>query len=265
MMKKLNHTSPITYHPSRAFTLVEMMAVVIIISMLLLVMVRIYKINSNYETAHQVDEFVKSVDKGLFIANVILQNYSFRNSSVSGNEGDNGGLYLMVPDTSFNSVYNALMKGDCMVRCFDSNDTNNLQCGGNAADFNGMCQNDNQANTLCLEKIFDKKYVNTYMMPTIIQGRISFDDSRIANPNYKIAIINPNYQVVKDSKSGSTIAIGQLVKLNSMVINLSDNPAVIDILQNIDSRYKKQGNAVVYPLNNGAGHLVIVRNGYVCQ
>jgi prepilin-type N-terminal cleavage/methylation domain len=257
MIKKKLFNSPslVARHPSRAFTLVEMMAVVLIIAGLLVVMIRIYKTNSNYETAHQIDEFVKSVDKGLFVANVILQNYSFRSNSVSGNEGDNGGLYLMVPDTSFNSVYNALMKGDCMIRCFDSDDTNNLQCGGNTADFNGMCQNDNQANTLCLTKVFDKKYINTYMMPTIIQGRIFFNTQTV----------NPNYQVVKDLKSGSTITIGQLVKLNSMVIDLSNNPNVINILQNIDNRYQRQGDLVIYPLNNGAGHFVIVRNGYICQ
>jgi hypothetical protein len=232
-----------------------MMVVVLIIAGLLVVMVRIYKTNSSYETAHQIDEFVKAVDKGLFVANVTLQNYSFRSNSASGNEGDNGGLYLIVPDTSFNSVYNALMKGDCMIRCFDSNDANNSQCGGNTTDFNGMCQNNDQANTLCLVNVFDKKYINTYMMPTIIQGKISFN----------IQTINSNYQIVKDLKSGSTITIGQLVKLNSMVIDLSNNSDVISILQNIDNRYQRQGNSVVYSLNNGAGHFVIVRNGYVCQ
>jgi prepilin-type N-terminal cleavage/methylation domain-containing protein len=250
-----SHPSPITLHSSRAFTLIEMMAVVLIIAGLLVIMVRIYKTNSNYETAHQIDEFVKTVDKGLFVANVILQNYSFRNSSVSGSEGDNGGLYLMVSDTSFNSVYNALTKGDCMIRCFDSDDNNNSQCGGNTADFNGMCRNDNQTNTLCLEKVLDKRYINTYMIPLIIQGRISFNTQTI----------NPNYQIIKDLKSGSTITIGQLVKLNSMVIDLSGNPNVISILQNIDSRYQRQGNSITYPLNNGAGHFVIVRNGYICQ
>jgi competence protein ComGC len=255
--EKPNHSSPITHHSSRAFTLAELMAVVIIISMLLLVMVRIYKINTNYETAHQVDEFVKSVDKGLFIANLMLQNNSFRydNNNTSSNEGDDGGLYLMVPDTSFNSVYNALMKGDCMIRCFDNDDNNNSQCGGNTDDFKGMCQSNDQTNTLCLMSVFDKKYIDTYMIPTIIQNKISFNTQTI----------DSNYQAIKDSKSGSRIVIGQLVKLNSMVIDLSDNPAVIDILQNIDSRYQKQGNSVIYPLNNGAGHLVIVRNGYVCQ
>jgi competence protein ComGC len=254
-----NHPSPVTRRSSHAFTLVEMMTVVLIIAGLLVVMVRIYKTNSNYETAHQIDEFVKAVDKGLFVANVTLQNYSFRinNYNISGNEGDNGGLYLMVPDTSFNSVYNALMKGDCMIRCFDSDDTNNLQCGSNTADFNGMCQNNDQANTLCLERVFNKKYLNTYMMPTVIQGRISFNTQTF----------NPNYQVVKDIKSGSTITIGQLVKLDDMAIDLSNNPNVISILQNIDNRYQRQGssNLVTYPLNNGAGHFVIVRSGYVCQ
>jgi hypothetical protein len=220
-------------------------------------MARIYKINSNYETAHQVDEFVKAVDKGLFVANIDLQNHSFRfdNNNTPGDVGDNGGLYLMVPDTSFSAVYNALMKGDCMVRCFDGNDSNNSQCGGNTNDFNGMCQNNDQANTLCLEKVFEKKYIDTYMIPTIVQGKISFNSD----------ILNPNYQIVKDSKSGSRIVIGQLVRLNSMTIDLSDNPNIIDILQNIDNRYQRQGNSVIYPLNNGTGHFVIVRNGYVCQ
>lgn len=248
----------------KAFTLVEMMAVAIIIAGLLVVMYRVYKINSDYEMAHQIDDFVKSVDKGLFIANVTLQNYSFRNSSVSGNEGDNGGLYLMVPDTffssdrnaSFNSVYNALMKGDCMIRCFDDNDNNNSQCGGNTSDFNNMCQNNDQVNTLCLMNVFDKKYINTYMIPTIIQGRVSFPD---------IQIFNSNYQIVKDTKNNTTITIGQLIKLNDIVIDLSNDPNIINILQNIDGRYQKQGNSVVYPLNNGAGHFIIVRSGYLCQ
>jgi prepilin-type N-terminal cleavage/methylation domain-containing protein len=255
--KELKHPSPITHHPSpsKAFTLVEMMVVVLIIAGLLVVMVRIYKINSDYETAHQIDEFVKAVDKGLFIANITLQNNSFRSSNVSGNEGDNGGLYLMVSNTDFNSVYNALMKGDCMVRCFDNDDNNNLQCGGSATDFSGMCQNNNQSNTLCLKDVFSKKYINTYMIPTAIQGKISFDTQTF----------NSSYQVVKGLKSGSTITIGQLVKLNNMSIDLSNAPNIANILQNIDSRYQRSGNLVIYPLNNGAGHFVIVRNGYVCQ
>jgi len=93
---------------SKAFTLVEMMVVALIIAGLLVVIVRIYKTNSDYETAHQIDEFVRAVDKGLFIANISLQNSSFRRN-ISGNEGDNGGLYLIVSDISFNSVYSALM------------------------------------------------------------------------------------------------------------------------------------------------------------
>lgn len=253
-------------HPScKAFTLVEMMAVTIIIAGLLVIISRIYKTNSNYETAHQIDEFVKSVDKGLFVANAELQNNSFRfdNNNAFGNEGDNGGLYLMVPDTSFDSVYNALMKGDCMIRCFDIDNNNNSQCGiyttGNTtsdtSDFNDMCRNDSQTTTLCLEKVFDKKYIDTYMMPTIIQGKISFDTQ----------VFDSAYQVVKDVKSSKKITIGQLVKLDDIVIDLSDNPNVISILQNIDNRYQGQGNSVVYPLNNGAGHFVIVRNGYTCR
>ena len=257
MKKKTSthHSSLITYHPTRAFTLLEMMIVVLIIAGLLVVMVRIYKTNSDYDMAHQIDEFVKAVDKGLFVANITLQNHSFRNSSVSGNEGDNGGLYLMVSNASFNSVYNALMNGDCMVRCFDDNDNNNNLCGGNVADFNGMCQNNDQANTLCLMNVFSKKYINTYIIPTIIQGRISFNTQSIVS----------NYQVVKDLKSGSKISIGGLIKLNSIVIDLSNNQNIIGILQNIDNRYQRQGNSIVYPLNNGAGHFVIVRNGYICQ
>jgi hypothetical protein len=232
------------------------MAVAIIITGLLVVVARIYKVNANYEMAHDVDEFIKAVDKGLFVANIDLQNHSFRldNNNTPGNIGENGGLYLMVSDTTFESIYNALMKGDCMVRCFDSNDSNNSQCGGNTNDFNGMCQNNNQINTLCLEKVFEKKYIDTYMIPKVVQRKISFDSE----------ILNSNYQIVKDSK-GSRIVIGQLVRLNRMIVDLSDNPNIIDILQNIDNRYQRQGNSVVYPLNNGAGHFVIVRYGYICQ
>lgn len=255
MNRSINCTS---YKSCKAFTLIEMMAVVIIIAGLLVVMVRLYKINSNYEIAHQIDEFVKAIDKGLFVANVDLQNYSFRfdSNNTSGGEGDNGGLYLMVSDVSFNSIYNVLMKGDCMVRCFDSDDSNNSQCGGDTTVFNGMCQNNDQANTLCLMRVFDKKYLNTYMIPIIIQGKISFNSQ----------VFDSSYQVVKDLKSSNKITIGQLVKLNSMVIDLSENPDIISILQNIDSkRYQKQGNSVIYPLNNGVGHFVIVRDKYICQ
>lgn len=242
----------------KAFTLVEMMVVVLIVAGLLVVMARMYKTNSDYEMAHQIDEFVKDVDKGLFIANVVLQGNSFRfdGSGTSGNEGDNGGLYLMVSDMSFDSVYNALMRGDCMIRCFDNDDNNNSQCGGDTTVFSGMCRDDDQANTLCLMNVFDKRYLSTYMIPILIQGKVSFPD---------VQVFNSNYQVVKDLKSGSTIAIGQLVKLNNIAIDLSGSPRVIDILQNIDSRYQKQGSLVVYPLNNGAGHFVIVRSGYTCR
>jgi hypothetical protein len=250
-----------------------MMAVAMIITGLLVIVAKIYRIDSDYEMAHQIDEFTKAIDKGLFIANIDLQNHSFRfdNSNTSGNIGDDGGLYLMVSDISsnstpnitFESVYNALIRGDCMVRCFDSNDNNNSQCGGNADDFKGMCQNNDQTNTLCLEKVFDKRYIDTYMIPTVIQEKISFDPK---NGDYQI--IDPNYQIVKDLKSGSKIVAGQLVKLNSMTIDLSNNPNLINILQNIDSRYqlsKTDKNKVVYLLNNGMGHLIIARKGYICQ
>jgi presenilin-like A22 family membrane protease len=123
------------------------MFVSLIIGGLMVVMFRIYKMNADYETAHQVNEFVKAVDKGLFMVNIVLQNSSFRRSDVSGVEGDNGGLYLMVSGTSFDAVYRALMNGDCMVRCFDNIDSNNSGCGGNVADFSGCVIN----NMLCLE------------------------------------------------------------------------------------------------------------------
>jgi len=240
---------------SKAFTLVEMMVVALIIAGLLVVMVRIYKINSDYETAHQIDEFVRAVDKGLFIANISLQNSSFRDRNISGNEGDNGGLYLIVSDISFNSVYNALMKGDCMIRCFDNDDNNNENCG-NPTLFNGMCQSNASLYTLCLINSFNKKYLDTYMIPIAIQGKISSD----------YQVVNPNYLLVKEARSGSTISIGQLVKLRSITIDLSDNPSVINILQNIgNNKYQRSGNRITYLLNNGAGHFVIVRNGYVCQ
>jgi len=94
------------------------------------------------------------------------------------------------------------------------------------------------------------------MIPIAIQGKISSD----------YQVVNPNYLLVKEARSGSTISIGQLVKLRSITIDLSDNPNVINILQNIDNnKYQRSGNRITYLLNNGAGHFVIVRNGYVCQ
>jgi len=235
----------------RAFTLAELMFVALLIGGLMVVVFRIYKTNANYETARQVDEFVKAVDKGLFMVNAILQSSSFRKSEVSNIEGDNGGLYLMVSDTSFDAVYRALMNGDCMIRCFDDDDSNNSGCGGNAADFNGMCQN----SKLCLVGILDKKYLNTYMIPKVLQGRVSF----IASP------VKNRYEVVVD-KNGQKITAGQLVKLIEIRMNLADAPGIIPILQNMDRRYVGiGGNVLVYPLNNSAGHLVIVRSGYICQ
>jgi len=244
---------------SKAFTLVEMMVVTLIIAGLLVVMVRIHKINSDYETAHQIDEFVRAVDKGLFIANISLQNNSFRNRNISNIEGNNGGLYLIVSDISFNSVYSALMKGDCMIRCFDNDNSNNSQCGNPTSDFNEMCQNNDSSHTLCLMNSLDKKYLDIYTIPITIQGNIFFSGS-----DYEV--VNSNYLLVRESRSGSTISIGQLVKLRSITIDLSDNPNVINILQNIDSnKYQRSGNRITYLFNNGAGHFVIVRNGYVCQ
>ena len=218
----------------------------------MVVMFRVYKMNTDYETARQVDEFVKAVDKGLFMVNIVLQNSSFRRSYVSGVEGDNGGLYLMVSDTSFDAVYGALMNGDCMVRCFDGDDGNNLGCGGNVADFSGMCR----GNMLCLEGILEKRYLNTHMIPKVMQGRVQFEAAVLKDP----------YEVVVESGSGRTLQVGQLVKLTTMRIDLSDVPEVVRILRNIDGRYADQGGGVlVYPLNNHIGHLVIVRRGYVCQ
>ena len=216
----------------------------------MVVVFRVYKTNADYETARQVDEFVKAVDKGLFMVNAILQSSSFIKPEGSGIEGDNGGLYLMVSDTSFEAVYRALMNGDCMVRCFDNLDSNNFLCGGNVADFNGMCQE----GRLCLMGILGKRYLNTYMIPKVLQGRVSFSFS----------VVKDSYEVVVDSKTGQKIIAGQLVKLSWMVIDLSTTPAVARILPSLDSRYI-QGSRLFYPLNNGAGHLVIVRNGYVCQ
>ncbi len=237
----------------RAFTLVELMFVALVIGGLMVVVFRIYKTNADYETARQVDEFVKAVDKGLFMMNAILQNSSFRKSEISSIEGDNGGLYLMVSETSFNSVYRALMNGECMVRCFDRDNGNNSWCGGNVADFNGMCQD----NRLCLVGILDKRYLDTYMIPKVLQeGSLYF----IAYP------VKNSYEVVVDSKTGQKIVAGQLVKLTEMRMNLTGASGIIPILQNMDRRYVRVGgNVLAYPLNNGAGHLVIVRNGYVCQ
>jgi hypothetical protein len=228
------------------------MFVALIIGGLMVVVFRIYKTNADYETARQVDEFVKAVDKGLFMVNAILQSASFRTLDVSNIEGDNGGLYLMVSDASFEAVYRALMNGDCMVRCFDGNDGNNTQCGGNVADFNGMCQN----GKLCLAGILEKRYLNTYMIPKVLQGRVFF----IAVP------VKNSYEVVVDSKTGQKITAGQLVRLTEVRMNLVGAESIIPILQNMDRRYVRVGGSVLaYPLNNNAGHLVIVRSGYVCQ
>jgi hypothetical protein len=238
----------------RAFTLAELMFVALIIGGLMVVVFRIYKTNADYETARQVDEFVKAVDKGLFMVNAVLQNSSFRKTDASNIEGDNGGLYLMVSDTSFEAVYRALMNGDCMVRCFDGKDDNNSLCGGNTADFNGMCDENKQR--LCLAGILEKRYLNTYMIPKVLQGRVYFLSYPVKNP----------YEVVVDSKTGQTINAGRLVKLTAMGMDLTGAEGIIPILQNMDRRYIRMGgNILVYPLNNNAGHLVIVRSGYVCQ
>jgi len=236
----------------RAFTLAEVVFVALIIAGLMVVMFRIYKVQGDYETARQVNEFVKAVDKGLYMVDIVLQVSSFKKSGGSMIEGDNGGLYLMVSDTSFDSVYRSLMNGDCMVRCFDSDDGNNLGCGGNVVDFSGMCRGD----MLCLEGILEKKYLNTYMIPKVLQGKVRFEAIVLKDP----------YEVVVESRSGRTLLAGQLVKLTSMQMDLSEVPDVVRILQNIDRKYADQGGGVLnYPLNNYAGHLVIVRNGYVCQ
>jgi hypothetical protein len=244
----------------KAFTLVELMFVALIIGGLMIVVFRVYKTNADYETARQVDEFVKAVDKGLFTVNAILQSSSFRRADdVSGIEGDNGGLYLMVSDTSFNAIYRALMNGDCMVRCFDRDNGNNGMCGGNGADFNGMCED----GRLCLVGILDKKYLNTYMIPKVLQGRVFF----AASP------VKASYEVVVDSKTGQKIAAGQLMRLDWIIMDLAGARQIIPILRNMDGRYRlrfiRRGNVLVsglaYPLNNGAGHLVIVRSGYECQ
>jgi len=218
----------------------------------MVVVFRIYKANADYETARQVDEFVKAVDKGLFTVNAVLQNSSFRRTDVSSIEGDNGGLYLMVSDTSFDAVYRALMNGDCMVRCFDREGGNNSLCGGNAVDFNGMCEE----GRLCLDGVLAKRYLNTYMIPKVLQGRVSFRAVLVKNP----------YEAVVDSRTGQRITAGRLVKLTEIRMNLTGADGIIPILQNLDSRYTSGGGSVVvYPLNNSAGHLVIVRTGYVCQ
>jgi hypothetical protein len=235
------------------------MFVALIIGGLMVVVFRIYKTNADYETARQVDEFVKAVDKGLFTVNAILQSSSFRRADVSNIEGDNGGLYLMVSGTSFEAVYRALLNGDCMVRCFNNDISDNSSCGGNAADFNGMCQKDR----LCLVGILEKRYLNTYMIPKVLQGRVSFVAVPVKDP----------YEVVVDSKTGQKIIAGRLVRLSGMIIDLSDVRDVARILRNMDSRYTARirispPNVLIglfYPLNNSAGHLVIVRNGYVCQ
>jgi len=236
----------------RAFTLAELMFVALIIGGLMVVVFRIYKTNADYETARQVDEFVKAVDKGLFMVNAILQSSSFRRADVSGIEGDNGGLYLMVPNTSFEAVYRVLMNGECMVRCFDGDNSNNSFCGGNTADFNGMCQD----GRLCLVGILEKRYLNTYMIPKVLQGSVSFIAYTVKDP----------YEVVVDSKTGQKIVAGRLVKLTEIRMNLAGAEGIIPILQNMDRRYVRVGDSgLAYPLNNSAGHLVIVRTGYVCQ
>jgi hypothetical protein len=236
----------------RAFTLAELMFVALVIGGLMIVVFRIYKTNADYETARQVDEFVKAVDKGLFVMNAILQNSSFRKADASSFEGDNGGLYLMVSNTSFEAVYRALMNGECMVRCFDDKDDNNSPCGGNTADFNGMCDN----NKLCLAGVLERRYLNTYMIPKVLQGRVFFRSYTVKDP----------YEVVVDSKTGQKIEAGRLVKLTEIHMDLTGAEGIIPILQNMDRRYIRMGgNTLVYPLNNNAGHLVIVRSNYVCQ
>jgi hypothetical protein len=233
------------------------MFVALIIGGLMIVVFRIYKTNADYETARQVDEFVKAVDKGLFMMNAILQSSSFRRADVSSIEGDNGGLYLMVSDTSFDAIYRALMNGDCMVRCFDEDNDNNWMCGrieivSDFNDFNGMCEE----NRLCLEGILGKRYLDTYMIPKVLQGRVFFMTSPV----------KASYEVVVDSETGRKIVVGQLVKLTEMRMDLTGARQIIPILQNMDRRYVPVGgNVLAYPLNNGAGHLVIVRSGYVCQ
>ena len=218
----------------------------------MVVVFRIYKTSADYETARQVDEFVKAVDKGLYMVDIVLQSSSFRKPDASSIEGDNGGLYLMASNTSFDSVYRALMNGDCMVRCFDRHAWNNSLCGGNTADFNRMCQD----GKLCLAGILEKRYLNTYMIPKVLQGRVFFSFRVVKDP----------YEVVVDSKTGQKIIAGRLVKLEGIGMNLSGAESIIPILQNMDGRYARVGGGVlVYPLNNSAGHLVIVRNGYVCQ
>jgi hypothetical protein len=228
------------------------MFVALIIGGLMVVVFRMYKTNADYETARQVDEFVKAVDKGLFMVNAVLQSSSFRKADASNIEGDNGGLYLMVPDTSFEAIYRALMNGECMVRCFDKDNDNNTPCGGNTADFNGMCDN----NKLCLAGVLEKRYLNTYMIPKVLQGRVYFLSYPVKDP----------YEVVVDSKTGQKIVAGQLVKLTEIHMDLTGAKGIIPILQNMDGRYMRlDDNTLVYPLNDDAGHLVIVRSGYVCQ
>ena len=157
----------------------------------------------------------------------------------------------MVSGTSFDAVYRALMNGDCMVRCFDGNDGNNSGCGGNLAGFKG-CED----GKLCLEGILDKRYLNTYMIPKVLQGRVDFIAIPVKNP----------YEVVVDSKTGQKITAGQLEKLVEIRMNLAGVESIIPILQNMDRRYVRVGSSTLaYPLNNTAGHLVIVRTGYVCQ
>jgi len=203
----------------------------------MVVVFRMYRTNADYETARQVDEFVKAVDKGLFMVNAVLQSSSFRKADAPNIEGDNGGLYLMVSDTSFEAIYRALMNGDCMVK--------------NVVDFN-VCQE----NKLCLASILEKRYLNTYMIPKVLQGRLSF----------KYIVLQDPYEVVVDSKTGQKIVAGQLVKLTEIHMDLTGAEGIIPILQNMDRRYIRMGgNTLVYPLNNNAGHLVIVRDGYVCQ
>jgi len=120
------------------------------------------------------------------------------------------------------------------------------------ADFNGMCQE----GRLCLMGILGKKYLNTYMIPKVLQGRVSFVATTLKNP----------YEVVVDSKTGQKIVAGQLVKLREIRMDLAGAEGIIPILRNMDRRYVRvEGSVLAYPLNNNAGHLVIVRTGYVCQ